>query len=362
GARAFTLGRDIVFAPGRYAPETAAGRSLLAHELAHVVQQGGGAPALGLGPVAPAVQRQVETLGGIWDTDSYDLFQQGHTRGAEIVLRFTPAPPVDATQIGLTQTAQSLVAGRPRRLGETYEAFRVPAGPDAAQGTHIDRLDHQTSPIYGTDDPPQAAATGGAVAAPSLAGSLDGPTMQWGWHYLDEAGQLQQWDAWLHDRPFQVEEQPLGGGWVPPPASQIFETTALAVEGEQAGTYYGSVRWGWRSGADGAAELLPLSVVSAGVPSTTFRRAALAWNGTRTWQGRRRLDLPVAWGVEDARLPRDMTTEELRDRLAAVKALQAQGEEFNATLRGMDGQASFDMKTLAFERAALESQLAGRGE
>jgi outer membrane protein OmpA-like peptidoglycan-associated protein len=38
-ARAFTLGSDIAFAAGRYAPSTPAGRSLIAHELAHVVQQ-----------------------------------------------------------------------------------------------------------------------------------------------------------------------------------------------------------------------------------------------------------------------------------------------------------------------------------
>lgn len=38
-AHAFTVGRDVVFGAGRYAPETAAGRRLLAHELAHVVQQ-----------------------------------------------------------------------------------------------------------------------------------------------------------------------------------------------------------------------------------------------------------------------------------------------------------------------------------
>jgi hypothetical protein len=41
GARAYTLGSDIVFAPGHYAPETAAGRALLAHELCHVAQDGG---------------------------------------------------------------------------------------------------------------------------------------------------------------------------------------------------------------------------------------------------------------------------------------------------------------------------------
>jgi len=39
-AKAYTFGRDIVFNEGRYAPSTATGKRLLAHELAHVVQQG----------------------------------------------------------------------------------------------------------------------------------------------------------------------------------------------------------------------------------------------------------------------------------------------------------------------------------
>lgn len=38
-ARAYTLGHDIVFAAGEYAPHTDAGRRLLAHELTHVIQQ-----------------------------------------------------------------------------------------------------------------------------------------------------------------------------------------------------------------------------------------------------------------------------------------------------------------------------------
>lgn len=44
-ARAFTLGGDIAFAPGEYAPGSASGRRLLAHELAHVVQQADGSAA-----------------------------------------------------------------------------------------------------------------------------------------------------------------------------------------------------------------------------------------------------------------------------------------------------------------------------
>ena len=40
-ARAFTVGRDVVFGAGQYAPGTSEGKQLLAHELTHVVQQRG---------------------------------------------------------------------------------------------------------------------------------------------------------------------------------------------------------------------------------------------------------------------------------------------------------------------------------
>lgn len=40
-ALAYTVGRDVVFDLGQYAPGTAVGRKLLAHELAHTIQQGG---------------------------------------------------------------------------------------------------------------------------------------------------------------------------------------------------------------------------------------------------------------------------------------------------------------------------------
>jgi len=42
GAKAFTRGSDIFFAPGLYQPESTRGQELLGHELAHVVQQGKG--------------------------------------------------------------------------------------------------------------------------------------------------------------------------------------------------------------------------------------------------------------------------------------------------------------------------------
>ena len=38
-ARAYTVGRDVVFGAGQYAPRTTTGRQLLAHELTHTLQQ-----------------------------------------------------------------------------------------------------------------------------------------------------------------------------------------------------------------------------------------------------------------------------------------------------------------------------------
>jgi Domain of unknown function (DUF4157) len=56
-ARAYAVGHDIVFGAGRFAPGTTEGRSLLAHELTHIVQQTGGH-----GEGAARLQRQPEPV------------------------------------------------------------------------------------------------------------------------------------------------------------------------------------------------------------------------------------------------------------------------------------------------------------
>jgi len=49
-ALAYTVGHDVVFGLGRYAPMTSDGRRLLAHELTHVIQQRGEAGTMGRKP------------------------------------------------------------------------------------------------------------------------------------------------------------------------------------------------------------------------------------------------------------------------------------------------------------------------
>jgi hypothetical protein len=68
-ARAYATGHDIVFAAGAFAPQTHAGQKLLAHELAHVVQQssvvGLGKPglhSLGMGVAGESAEREADRV------------------------------------------------------------------------------------------------------------------------------------------------------------------------------------------------------------------------------------------------------------------------------------------------------------
>src|SRR5262249_22069295 len=93
-AAAYTVGRDVVFGAGRYAPGTAEGKSLLAHELAHVVQQqGSGDTPPGSLPVAPEsgeLESQAESAAGEVTPG---------TAGPAVQRKVVVNPPAAASQI-----------------------------------------------------------------------------------------------------------------------------------------------------------------------------------------------------------------------------------------------------------------------
>jgi hypothetical protein len=71
-ALAYTVGQDIVFGGGTYAPESDAGRHLLAHELTHAVQQQNladlGHGSLQLGPVDDVHEREADEVSRMLET------------------------------------------------------------------------------------------------------------------------------------------------------------------------------------------------------------------------------------------------------------------------------------------------------
>lgn len=92
-ARAYTMGVDVVFRAGQYAPSTPVGQYLLAHELTHVVQQGPDAAPFRTGPGPAAAEREAHdvaggnaharrnpaTAGHIQRFDSFEHIQLGDT-------------------------------------------------------------------------------------------------------------------------------------------------------------------------------------------------------------------------------------------------------------------------------------------
>jgi hypothetical protein len=88
-ARAYAVGPDVIFAAGQYVPATQSGRQLLAHELAHTVQQSRGGSGVGAEQQADAAAANI--VGG----SSLSLAALG---GAPISLQAKPAEAKAARQ------------------------------------------------------------------------------------------------------------------------------------------------------------------------------------------------------------------------------------------------------------------------
>src|SRR5262249_2220058 len=64
-ALAYTVGRNVIFGEGQYAPETSSGRRLIAHELAHVAQQScerGGSMSLSVSDSESRHEREADDI------------------------------------------------------------------------------------------------------------------------------------------------------------------------------------------------------------------------------------------------------------------------------------------------------------
>lgn len=78
-ADAYTVGSDLVFAAGKFAPGTHQGRRLIAHELTHVVQQGGGGPRRIFRQACPHDAPKSSKC-GVFKTTGEELLQVGNDR------------------------------------------------------------------------------------------------------------------------------------------------------------------------------------------------------------------------------------------------------------------------------------------
>ncbi|SDK80413.1 eCIS core domain-containing protein [Nonomuraea jiangxiensis] len=121
-AKAYTVGHDVVFGTGRYAPETVQGRLLLAHELAHVAQQGGTVR----GTVGGTVRRAPEQGLSLFDAGQALLTGGPAALAGELWLRLSPEQKTSYVDRAL-EGAAMVVAKLPSdpMLGVLWPLFRT---------------------------------------------------------------------------------------------------------------------------------------------------------------------------------------------------------------------------------------------
>jgi hypothetical protein len=94
-AEAFTSGRDVYFAAGKYAPNTPSGQRLLAHELTHTLQQNSGGPS-SRSPVSQptdAAETEATAISERMTTQPGARLAPKESTSARISLEPSPAPP-----------------------------------------------------------------------------------------------------------------------------------------------------------------------------------------------------------------------------------------------------------------------------
>jgi hypothetical protein len=112
-ALAYTVGNDIVFNAGHYAPGTAHGDRLLAHELAHVVQQSGAGAAglqekLTIGSADDASEREADSIAAaVFGSESAAVGTVAAITPAGPVVQRQPAPAPTRSCAGWESDAES---------------------------------------------------------------------------------------------------------------------------------------------------------------------------------------------------------------------------------------------------------------
>jgi hypothetical protein len=248
-ANAYTVGHNIVFGTGRFAPSTLEGRRLLAHELTHVVQQWGAdgghsnkpRGALPISKRAIAIQRDTpehpeeqpgrnrKTVGGgtgskalskgviIWGM-SYE--SRGQATVAVVQIIFSPYKSYRGKNITFLQT---VLRTRSKDADPTKRAS-IDILTLGREGAHRD----ETDPFYG-EDWDNKSRTWQAEGAPS--------------GFRNQPGGASDPNAYLYDEPF-----------VYPGQLKMFETVAVLPETTET---LGTIIWGVQGSDDGVKVLVP---------------------------------------------------------------------------------------------------------
>lgn len=226
------------------------------------------------------------TMGGEWEDVTNKKHETENTLGLDMRLEFSPNASVNAPKIGLTQAIKSQVNGESHPIGrpkqQALQKHRT-VTEEGSKGWLIDRLGDPNRSVVDPENPTNLEPNNpiyGSDRMKEQKGSnpIEATTFKKQQPGYSQLGQrvpnAPPVKAVLTDTP-QLDKKDVG-----PNSTQKFETTALALDGPQQGTYYGSVKWGWETDNLGEHHSLPLELATLGKPSPNFLKSAEKWNAS----------------------------------------------------------------------------------
>lgn len=205
--------------------------------------------------VVQRVKKEATSHYGTFSIDDHD-YNFEKDEGSKILnldLDFLPNENAKATKVGLVQVVKARDDNKPAALEPNQKKKMT------KNGSHVDQLSENRNPLYATSAEPQENQD-----------KLDAYETDNGRHAIKNG---EEWTS------AHMQDTPSVDGLAS--CVRRFETAALALEGEEEGTYYGSVEWGFTK-IMGKASKIEFKLLSKGVPTKNFMEAATLWNNSKT--------------------------------------------------------------------------------
>lgn len=205
--------------------------------------------------IVQRVKKEATSHYGTFSIDDHD-YNFEKDEGSKVLnldLDFLPNENAKATKVGLVQVVKARDDNQPAALEPNQKKKMT------KNGSHVDQLSENRNPLYATSAEPQENQD-----------KLDAYETDNGRHAIKNG---EEWTS------AHMQDTPSVDGLVS--CVRRFETAALALEGEEEGTYYGSVEWGFTK-IMGRASKIDFKLLSKGVPTKNFMEAATLWNDSKT--------------------------------------------------------------------------------
>jgi len=302
-ARAFTVGQHVAFGPGEFRPGTIAGDALIAHELAHVVQQGGASAAAPLGKSAESSGPLEADADRSATAAVSSLWSQGATFGARVLPAIRSGLRLSRCSKDTSTDTSKAAPGKP---GTWSISQNNADGADSSSAYQsVVEIKFDPDPKQVTCD--ELAFVQNFRAIDSASKSVDprpnfknritstGWTIdrldqkKYGWYGYNNdgspSGTVTPGKSPKPKKPAELRDKP--GTSIPNIAFE-FETCAICKGGVDASKVYGCYTWGFD--VDGSNKLTSRARTELDAPSAEFTDAVAKWNAQAAGDAAKRND------------------------------------------------------------------------